>query len=87
MCSSDLQAVEAYLARADVAAEEKAKLLAVFASPGSFVGDTLVTEPAAADDPPQRAAGLRTAVGDWLKGSRFPELTAPLLQLQQSLAE
>ena len=81
------QAVEAYLARADVTVAEKDKLLAVFASPGSFVGDTLVTEPAPADDPPQRTAGLRAAVGDWLKGNRFPDLTASLAQLQQRLAE
>ncbi len=81
------QAVEAYLARADVAAAEKAKLLAVFASPGTFVGDTLVTQPATADDAPQRTAGLRAAVGDWLKGNRFPDLAGPLAQLQRRLAE
>ncbi len=81
------QAVEAYLARPDVAVAEKDKLLSVFASPGTFVGDTLVTAPSAADDPPQRTAGLRAAVGDWLKGNRFPDLAAPLAQLQQRLAE
>jgi hypothetical protein len=81
------QAVEAYLARPDVTVAEKDKLLSVFASPGTFVGDTLVTEPAAADDPPQRTAGLRAAVGDWLKGNRFPDLAGPLNQLQQRLAE
>lgn len=81
------QAVEAYLARADVTAAEKDKLLAVFVSPGTFVGDTLVTEPSAADDPPQRTAGLRAAVGDWLKGNRFPELADSLAQLQRRLAE
>ncbi len=81
------QAVEAYLARPDVAVAEKDKLLSVLASPGSFVGDTLVTEPAAADDPPERAAALRAAVGDWLKGNRFPDLRGPLAQLQQRLAE
>ena len=81
------QAVEAYLARADVTVAEKDKLLSVFASPGSFVGDTLVTDSAAADDPPQRTAGLRAAVGDWLKGNRFPALTGALAQLQRRLAE
>ncbi len=81
------QAVEAYLARADVAVAEKGKLLSVFASPGTFVGDTLVTQPGAADDSPQRIAGLRSAVSDWLKGNRFPDLTGPLAQLQQRLAE
>ena len=81
------KAVEAYLARPDVAVAEKDKLLSVFASPGTFVGDTLVTQPSAADDPPQRTTGLRAAVGDWLKGNRFPDLSAPLAQLQQRLAE
>ena len=81
------QAVEAYLARPDVTAAEKDKLLSVFASPGTFVGDTLVTQQSAADDPPQRTAGLRAAVGDWLKGNRFPDLAGPLAQLQRRLAE
>ena len=81
------QAVEAYLARPDVTAAEKGKLLSVFASPGTFVGDTLVTQPSVADDPPQRTAGLRAAVGDWLKGNRFPDLAGPLAQLQRRLAE
>ena len=81
------QAVEVYLARPDVTVAEKDKLLSVFASPGSFVGDTLVTDSAAADDPPQRTAGLRSAVGDWLKGNRFPALANALAQLQQRLAE
>ncbi len=81
------QAVEAYLLRPDVTAAEKDKLLSVFASPGTFVGDTLVTQPSAADDPPQRTAGLRAAVGDWLKDNRFPDLVGSLTQLQQRLAE
>ena len=81
------QAVETYLARADVAVAEKDKLLSVFASPGSFVGDTLVTDPPAADDLPQRIPGLRAAVDDWLKGNRFPALNGALGQLQRRLAE
>jgi hypothetical protein len=81
------QAIEAYLARADVTVAEKDKLLSVLASPGSFVGDTLVTEPSAANDPPERTAGLRAAVGEWVKGNRFPDLRGPLAQLQQRIAE
>ena len=81
------QAVEAYLSRADVTVAEKDKLLSVFASPGSFVGDTLVTDSAAADDPPQRTAALRAAVGDWLQESRFPDLSNSLAQLQRRLTE
>ena len=81
------QAVEAYLSRADVTVAEKDKLLSVFASPGSFVGDTLVTDSAAADEPPQRTAALRAAVGDWLQESRFPDLSNSLAQLQRRLTE
>jgi hypothetical protein len=81
------QAVETYLGRPDVSVAEKGKLLAMFTNPGTFVDDTLVTERPAAEDPPQRIAGLRTAVTDWLKGNRFPELANSLAQLQERLAE
>jgi hypothetical protein len=80
-------AVETYLSRADVAAAEKAKLLATFASPGSFVGDTLVTEPPSGDLEPQRVAGLQNAVNDWLRTNRFPGLSAPLVNLRERLSE
>jgi len=80
------QAVETYLSRPDVSSAEKAKLLAVFANPGTFVDDTLVTERPAADDPPQRIAGLRTAVSDWRKGNRFPDLAGPLALLEKNIA-
>jgi hypothetical protein len=80
-------AIETYLSRADVAAREKTKLLAVLASPGSFAADTLVTDPPPAEDPPQRSAALQQAVGDWLKANRFPELNPSLQQLQVRLAQ
>lgn len=80
------QAVETYLSRQDVTAAEKAKLLSMFASPGTFVDDTLVTERPAADDAPQRAAGLQTAIGDWLKSNRFPDLNGPLVLLERNIA-
>jgi non-ribosomal peptide synthetase component F len=38
------------------------------------------------DDPPQRIAGLRTAVSDWMKGNRFPDLKGPLAVLEKSIA-
>jgi hypothetical protein len=79
------QAVENYLSRTDVSVAEKSKLLAMFASPGTFVDDTLVTGRPAAEDAPQKTAGLRTTVGEWLKSNRFPELTSPLVQLQTSV--
>ena len=81
------QAVETYLSRQDVKLDEKSKLLSMFANPGSFVGDTLVNEPPPADDPPQKNAALRTAVNDWLKSNRFPELTGPLVNLDRRLAQ
>jgi hypothetical protein len=80
------QAVENYLSRTDVSVAEKSKLLAIFASPGTFVDDTLVTERPAADDVPQKTAGLRTTVGEWIKSNRFPELTAPLVQLEANVS-
>ena len=80
-------AVETYLSRPDVAAAEKDKLLSVFASPGSFVGDTLVTVPPPDDASPQRTAGLQKALNDWLKVNRFPNLSGPLANLRDRLAE
>ena len=80
-------AVESYLGRPDVSAAEKSKLLSVFASPGSFVGDTLVTMTPPEDAAPQRVAGLQKAVDDWLKVNRFPSLTGPLANLRGRLAE
>ncbi len=80
-------AVESYLGRLDVTEREKSKLLAVLASPGSFAADTILTEPPPAEDPPQRSAGLKQAVDDWLKTGRFPELSPSLLQLQERLAQ
>jgi hypothetical protein len=80
-------AVETYLARPDVSVEEKSKLLSTFASPGSFVGDTLVTSPAPDEISPQRTAGLQQAVDDWLKTNRFPNLSVPLANLRQRIAE
>jgi hypothetical protein len=81
------QAVETYLSRTDVTAAEKDKLLSVFVSPGTFVDDTLVTERPAADESPQRIAGLRTAVGEWLKSNRFPELRGPLTVLERTIGK
>lgn len=85
--SAQRQAVEAYLARPDVSATEKEKLLAVFASPGTFAGENLLTSPPPEDDPPERKAGLRKTVDDWIKTNRFPALTGPLAGLRQRLSE
>ena len=80
-------AVEAYLGRPDVSLAEKDKLLSVFASPGSFVGDTLVTQPPPEDASPQRTAGLQKAVDEWLKVNRFPNLSGSIGNLRGKLAE
>ena len=79
-------AVETYLARPDVTIPEKTKFLGVLASPGSFASDTLLTQPPPDEFPPERIAGLRQTLGDWVQSGRFPELTASLLLLQNRLA-
>jgi hypothetical protein len=86
--SAQRQAVEMYLGRADVAAAEKEKLLAVFASPGTFAGENLLTSPPPPeDDPPERKAALRKTVDDWIKTNRFPALAGALAGLRQRLSE
>ena len=80
-------AVEAYLGRPDVSLAEKDKLLSVFASPGSFVGDSLVTQPPPDEGSPQRVAGLQKAVNEWLKVNRFPSLSGSIGNLRGKLAE
>lgn len=80
-------AVEAYLGRPDVSMAEKDKLLSVFASPGSFVGDTLVTQPPPEEGSSQRLAALQKAVDEWLKANRFPSLTGPIANLRGKLTQ
>ena len=80
-------AVETYLARPDVDVREKSKMLAVLASPGSFASETLITQPPPDEFPPQRIAGLRQSVNDWLATNRFPALVPPLRQLQGRIAK
>jgi hypothetical protein len=80
-------AVETYLGRPDVEVREKAKMLAVLASPGSFASETLITQPPPDEFPPQRIAGLRKSVDDWLTTNRFPALIPPLQQLQARISQ
>jgi hypothetical protein len=79
-------AVETYLSRPDVELAEKAKMLAVLASPGSFTSDTLLTSPPPDEFPPQRTQALRETVTEWLRSARFPQLYGALEQLQRRLA-
>jgi hypothetical protein len=85
--ASQRAAVETYLSRPDVQVTEKAKMLAVLASPGSFASDSLLTQPPPDEFPPQRVEALRRTVGEWLVNSRFPELAGPLRQLQLQIAD
>ena len=85
--ASQRAAVETYLSRPDVQVAEKAKLLAVLASPGSFASDSLLTQPPPDDFPPQRVEALRRTVDEWLQTARFPELLGPLRQLQLQIAD
>lgn len=79
-------AVETYLARPDVQIGEKAKMLAVLASPGSFASDNLLTQPPPDEFPPERIAALQRTVDEWLRAQRFPELTTAIVQLQRRIA-
>jgi hypothetical protein len=78
-------AVEIYLGRPDVTTEEKSKLLKGLATPATFVAETLLTEPPPPDDGTARLQALARATADWLAADRFPDLRAPLAQLQQRL--
>lgn len=80
-------AVEIYLGRPDVTAEEKVKLLKGLATPATFVAETLLTEPPPPDDGTARLAALARATSDWLAAERFPDLRPHLQQLQQRLAQ
>jgi hypothetical protein len=78
--------VEIYLGRPDISVAEKTKLLKELVSPASFVGDSLVANPAPADDGAARRAGLADTTREWLAHDRFPTLREPLLEVQQHLA-
>jgi hypothetical protein len=80
-------AVEIYLGRPDVTAEEKGKLLKGLATPATFVAETLLTEPPPPEDGAARLAALARATGEWLAADRFPDLRPQLQQLQQRLAQ
>jgi hypothetical protein len=78
-------AVEVYLGRPDVTAEEKGKLLKGLATPATFVAETLLTEPPPPDDGAARLDALTRATAGWLRADRFPDLRPQLTQLQQRL--
>ena len=78
--------IEIYLGRPDIAAAEKTKLLKALTTPASFIGDSLVSTPAPADDGATRRAGLIQSTREWLERNRFPTLREPLLEIQQRIA-
>ena len=81
-------ALEVYLGRPDIALTEKGKLLQALAAPGSFVSENLLTEsapPPADDGTAARREALGKVAADWLATNRFPDLTAPLTQLERRL--
>ena len=58
------------------------------AAPGSFVSENLLTEstpPPADDGTAARREALGKVTADWLTTNRFPDLTAPLTQLERRL--
>jgi hypothetical protein len=77
--------VELYLGRPDVALDEKTKLLRALVTPASFVSDTLLTTPPAADDGSARRTALAQATSDWIRTNRFPSLRAQLEDVQSKL--
>ena len=81
-------ALEIYLGRPDIALAEKTKLLNAIATPASFVSENLLTEsapPPADDGTAARREALGKVASDWLTTNRFPDLKAPLTQLERRL--
>ncbi|MGB8168297.1 MAG: hypothetical protein WCF18_12440 [Chthoniobacteraceae bacterium] len=78
--------IEIYLGRPDISLAEKTKLLKALTSPASFVGDSLVANPAPPDDGATRRAGLAETAREWLTHDRFPTLREPLLDIERRLA-
>ena len=83
------KAVERYLDRGDVADSEKTKFLHAIASPGSFVGESLLTTAIKPDDGTARYAAIAAATTEWTRTNRFLPLREHVLWLHQrvTLAE
>ena len=77
------EAAERYLARTDVAPEEKTKFLHALASPGAFVSDSLLATATKPPDGLVRYAAIATATTAWLKADRFPDLRKDIAWLQE----
>ncbi len=64
-------AVEAYLNRADVSLEEKAKVIASLAAPASFISDALLSAPAVRPASPARENAAPVTLRAWSTDERF----------------
>lgn len=75
--------VERYLDRADVALEEKRKMLAALEAPVFIVGDSLLTDVPPNPDLDRRELGIEARAKQWLASGRFPLLEAEIRALTE----
>ena len=75
------EAVEHYLTRQDVGVPEKTKFLHALASPGSFVGDSLLSTAAKPTDDDARYDAIAMATTGWLKSRLAPEVSGEIAWL------
>jgi hypothetical protein len=80
-------AVEAYLNRADVSFDEKAKVIASLVSPASFISDALLSAPALRPEPPARQNAVPTTLRAWSTDQRFAGLRPVILQTLRQLGK
>lgn len=83
--SAQRQAVEIYLRRPDVASAEKAKLVEAFATPASFVSESLLTTAVPEPDEATRNAAIATVASEWLAKNQFPELQPQIAELHERM--
>ncbi len=78
------QLIESYLGRNDISVEERAKCLDSLAAPGSFVSQSLLTQPQTpptAEREALRLAGLRDTCEKWLEDGRFSDLKSQITEI------
>ncbi|HEV7402466.1 MAG TPA: hypothetical protein VGO11_06050 [Chthoniobacteraceae bacterium] len=80
-------AVEAYLTRADVTLDEKAKVIASLVSPASFISDALLSAPALRPESPARQNAVPTTLRAWSTDERFTALRPVIVQTLQQIGK
>jgi hypothetical protein len=80
-------AVEAYLNRADVSLDEKAKVIASLAAPASFISDALLSAPAVRPESPARQNAVPATLRAWSTDERFVGLRPVILQTLQQIGK